>query len=72
MSDSQFRVAIKLGNAAMLAPYDVAEALQELSTKIKDFDRRPGVTYSGKIRDRNGNTVGYYAMTLPDNEEEEE
>lgn len=51
---AQVRVSIKLGNAAMQTPEDVAGVLRTIADRFEQ-----GFT-EGKIRDMNGNTVGSF------------
>lgn len=54
----QFKLKIKLGNAAMTDPADVAAALEETAAKLRDEGFE-----DGNIRDINGNTVGDWKVT---------
>lgn len=56
-----FKLTIKLGNAAMQTPDDVAEALRKLAAKM-DHTEFSGLEF-GSIRDVNGNTVGSWELT---------
>jgi hypothetical protein len=56
--EMQFKLKIKLGNAAMMDPADVAEALEETARKLRDEGFE-----DGNIRDVNGNTVGDWKVT---------
>lgn len=51
---NEFRLNIKLGNAAMLTMEDVAQALRDVADKL-DAGRDQGV-----VKDANGNTVGEF------------
>jgi hypothetical protein len=53
-----FRLKIRLGNAAMLDPQDVAEALVEVAEKLRNEGGGDG---RGNVRDVNGNTVGEWS-----------
>lgn len=54
----QFKLTIRLGNDAMQAGPDVAQALREVADRIEnDLEAR------GNIRDLNGNTVGSFEAT---------
>lgn len=56
----RFKLEIKLGNAAMLDPNDVAAALTEVAESLRDR----GFGYlEGAIRDENGNVVGSWEVT---------
>jgi len=50
-----FTLKIRLGNAAMQTPEDVATALQELAPKMEMCDATGDY---GRIMDHNGNHVG--------------
>jgi hypothetical protein len=52
-----FQLKIELGNAAMLDPADVADALEQVASKVRDYGFG-----AGNIRDVNGNRVGSYAL----------
>ena len=54
-----FKLDIVLGNDAMLSPLDVSRALAAMVPKIRKIS---GTLFdSGKILDRNGNTVGHWS-----------
>jgi hypothetical protein len=54
-----FRLTLELGNAAMSDEHDVAIALQDVV-----LDLRAGYP-EGLVRDRNGNAVGAWSLTMP-------
>lgn len=57
-----FELRITLGNAAMLTPQDVADALGRVARQLRD--REPeDVWVGGNIRDFNGNRVGEWTLT---------
>lgn len=60
-----FVLEITLGNDAMRTGYDVMSALSRVATNglYRDEVLSPS-TESGKIKDRNGNTVGFYQVKL--------
>jgi hypothetical protein len=60
----EFTLTIKLGNAAMCDPLDVARALKELAEKIASevgTEVNGSWECAGIIRDLNGNSVGTYS-----------
>lgn len=60
----QFTVCINLGNAAMLTPSDVAEALQSIACElVEDADTTEPFAHTNcqTIRDINGNDVGRWS-----------
>lgn len=57
---TEFTLTIKLGNAAMQDPADVAHALQTLAFRLRD----EGFGTGGRIRDENGNTVGTWDVAV--------
>lgn len=64
MAATRFALQITLGNEAMESPQDVAEVLTDrvavgVDQSGMDFD---GVEGPYPIRDRNGNTVGHWAI----------
>jgi hypothetical protein len=65
---SQFILKIELGNDTMQDYRDISRALKEVSEKLKNSDLTR-VQYLKmepvKIRDINGNTVGFYQV-VPD------
>lgn len=62
----EFTLSIRLGNAAMQTPADIALALRETADKIADPMLRDtyaeATPYAGRIRDVNGNTVGEWEV----------
>lgn len=56
-----FKLEIELGNAAMMGPEDVAEALEELAKRLRAW-AKTGSMVSLAIRDRNGNSVGDWSI----------
>lgn len=54
-----FILNIELGNAAMSTPADVSRALSNVAVQI-DLDET-----EGKVRDENGNTVGSWSVSYP-------
>jgi hypothetical protein len=54
-----FTLNIETGNEAMRSADDVADALRTLADRITSPDYA-----RGNVRDRNGNTVGEYALDL--------
>lgn len=65
---TEFTLTLKLGNAAMQTPEDVADALRRAAESVI-LATRVGVTNQG-IRDENGNTVGSWTLDLPEPEPE--
>lgn len=62
MDASRFTLTIKLGNAAMMTPADIAAALREVADDLADGLERAHQTASPHvIRDVNGNPVGEWA-----------
>ena len=66
-----FDLKIKLGNAAMQTPEDVAGALREVAEWLDgvgsyeaDDEQILWHLDAGRIRDVNGNTVGDWEMTV--------
>lgn len=60
----KFKMEIELGNAAMLTPADVSEALREAAKKLDGVEPALiGGGLTGAIRDINGNTVGTWKFT---------
>lgn len=59
----EFNLKIKLGNAAMQTPQDVAKVLREVAVMVEMGRAEMG------IKDLNGNTVGGYTATFPEVEE---
>lgn len=61
---NQFTVAIRLGNAGMMYPDDVAAALEQIAGRLAGTIGAPdGAGWPhGAVRDINGNTVGSYAV----------
>lgn len=57
-----FTVSIELGNEAMDTRADLAGALRDLAERVEGIEGHLG---HGVIRDRNGNTVGSFAMEAP-------
>lgn len=62
-------VRIELGNDAMRTGSDVREALQNMANKIYDLRMiedlvSDDVLDAGKIKDVNGNTVGYFTLQI--------
>lgn len=51
----RFTMEITMGNAAMLTPQDVAEALKVVAGRLESGDEH------GMIHDLNGNRVGWFA-----------
>ncbi len=51
-----FEAKIETGNEAMQSPYDVAQALRRIATKL-DRDLQ-----AGTVLDENGNTVGSWTF----------
>lgn len=54
-----FRLMLELGNASMTDDHDVSIALQDVV-----LDLRTGFT-EGLVRDRDGNAVGAWSLTVP-------
>lgn len=54
-----FVLRIRLGNAAMLAADDVADALSGIPDTTRPVQQ---LLDGGQLRDRNGNTVGAYGV----------
>ena len=52
-----FKLEIRLGNDAMQTHDDIANALEEVATKVHN-----GCTH-GYVRDINGNTVGDFSVS---------
>jgi hypothetical protein len=48
-----FKLEIELGNSAMLTAEDLADVLENIADRVRREDE-------GKIRDLNGNTVGWF------------
>ncbi|MDQ1113947.1 uncharacterized protein with von Willebrand factor type A (vWA) domain [Microbacterium testaceum] len=60
----EFRLAISLGNAAMLTPADIADALRNIADNIGEGYEPAVATYSPhQIRDTNGNRVGAWEVS---------
>lgn len=59
----EFKLRIRLGNAAMMNGADVADALRRVADVVQDSGDD-----SAGIRDLNGNTVGSWDLSLPDDE----
>jgi len=61
---AQFILKITLGNAAMLTPCDVVNALLTAVTDINHSVRHGDKTgyQNGNIRDKNGNSVGSWQV----------
>lgn len=57
-------VSLDLGNAAMSDAEDVAIALTDIANRIR------GGQDSGVTKDLNGNTVGSWAVTYPEAEDD--
>lgn len=57
-----FFLNIELGNAAMLETADVIAELHAVADRLEQF----GPTTEGACTDTNGNTVGSYALVLPE------
>lgn len=58
----EFRLTITLGNDAMRTSQDVADALQQVRTKISGYPSYFESDTSGTIKDANGNTVGTWEV----------
>jgi hypothetical protein len=59
----EFRLAIRLANAEMQTPTNVAEALVKLASTIETTNRS-----QGSIMDVNGGTVGSWGAEWPEPE----
>lgn len=59
-NDLTFTVSIHLGNAEMMAPDDVANALRSIAGRLDALDYHPG--HSQTIFDTNGNDVGRWRV----------
>jgi len=57
----EFKLKIKLGNAAMQTGSDVASALRKAASAVEIDDELAG--RGGIIRDLNGNTVGDWSVS---------
>ena len=70
MEDGIFEVRINLGNDAMKDPNDVIIALRDIVEALKFIpaedwplsDSADTMSLSRRIRDSNGNTVGYWSV----------
>lgn len=60
-----FKLKIELGNAAMSTPTHVARALSRVADKIIFEEAK-----EGKIQDENGNVVGDWKLTLPNEDDD--
>ena len=60
IANMEFRLEIKLGNAAMSLPCDVANALRIAAKSVEE--REDHAESAGSIRDINGNVVGNWYM----------
>lgn len=57
-----FELKLRLGNALMQEPNDVATALRSLADKLDDtYELKPNVT--GLVWDANGNSVGTWKVS---------
>jgi hypothetical protein len=65
MSSGEFSMKITLGNDAMQTTQHVSAKLREIAERI---DRGQD---GGKVMDDNGNSVGSWDLSLPDEEEDD-
>lgn len=59
---NRFTLEIRLGNEAMQTPADVADALDRLGHRLRNYPSTAPV--EGAIRDPNGNTVGEWQFAF--------
>jgi hypothetical protein len=59
----QFKLSIKLGNAAMETAQDVANALRRVVVKVDGISDPSLLDRGGRITDENGNGVGTWEFT---------
>jgi hypothetical protein len=57
-----FKIEIKIGNAGMQTPGDVAVALRAVARAITGMDWDEVSDAPSRIFDENGNTVGFYGL----------
>lgn len=58
----KFMMEVELGNDAMTTINDVAATLRITSKKLRDYEK-PLAGETGRIMDRNGNSVGRWCFT---------
>lgn len=61
-----FELSIDLGNAAMQTPGDVVEALIQVTARIGMGETE------GRIKDRNGNSVGEWVFDTEEGDEDDD
>jgi hypothetical protein len=62
MTTTTFELKITLGNDAMQAPGDVADALADLAMRLRNQPGNVWYDDRGRLRDVNGNVVGQWAV----------